>query len=150
MASASNTADTLNELTEFVNDRIEGYKHAVENTKDQQHKAYYQQLVSQSQQWASELNGFATNYGGDAEKSTTLKGKLFRGWMDVKSTVTGSSEKALLDSNVYGEEWALKAYKDALDSNDLPQPVRQAVERQYEKSQQTYDKLKSMGGESQP
>jgi len=70
--------------------------------------------------------------------------------MDVKSAVTGKDEKAILDSNVYGEEWALKAYKEALDSGDLPQPVQQAVERQYQTSQQTYDKLKSMGGQSHP
>jgi len=150
MATASNTADTLNELTQFVNDRIEGYKTAADDTKDPQHKAYYQELVGQSQQFANELNGFARSYGGDQETSTTAKGKLYRGWMDVKSAVTGKDEKAILDSNVYGEEWALKAYKDALDNGDLPQPVREAVERQYATSQQTYNKLKGMGGESHP
>lgn len=150
MASNSNVSSTLNELTEFVNDRIEGYKTAAEDTKDPQHKSYYQELAGQSQQFADELNGFARNYGGEGEDSTTTKGKLYRGWMDVKSAVTGKDEKSILDSNVYGEEWALKAYKEALDSDDLPQPVRQAVERQYQTSQQTYDKLKSMGGQSHP
>jgi len=46
MASNSNVSSTLNELTEFVNDRIEGYKTAAEDTKDPQHKSYYQQLAS--------------------------------------------------------------------------------------------------------
>lgn len=150
MDSGSNITGTLNELTEFVNDRIEGYQTAATDTKDAQRKAYYQELAGQSQQFAEELNGFANTYGGKAEEGTTLKGKLYRGWMDVKSTFTGKDEQAILNANVYGEEWALKAYKDALDSGDLPQPVRQAVERQYQASQQTYARLKSMGGESHP
>lgn len=150
MSTNSKVADTLNELTLFINDRIEGYKHAVEDSKDPEHKAYYQQLVSQSQQFANELNGFASSAGGDAETSTTTKGKFFRGWMDAKALVTGKDAKAILDSNVYGEEWALKAYQDALDEHDLPAPVRQAVERQYQLSQETYQKLKSLGGESHP
>jgi len=150
MSTNSNVADTLNELTLFINDRIEGYKHAADDSKNPEHKAFYQQLAGQSQQFANELNGFASSAGGDAEKGTTTKGKFFRGWMDAKALVTGKDEQAILNSNVYGEEWALKAYQEALAEHDLPAPVRQAVERQYEVSQQTYQKLKSMGGVSHP
>ncbi|HEX8350201.1 MAG TPA: PA2169 family four-helix-bundle protein [Hymenobacter sp.] len=150
MSTNTNVADTLNELTLFINDRIEGYKHAAADSKAPEHKTLYQQLVSQSQQFSNELNGFASSAGGDAETSTTAKGKFFRGWMDAKAALTGHDEQAILNSNVYGEEWALKAYKDALDDHDLPAPVRQAVERQYQISQETYQQLKSLGGVSHP
>lgn len=136
--------DTLHELLLFVNDRVEGYKRAVDESKDAELTGYYKQLVSQSQQFANQLNQYLRQKGGGRETSTTLKGKLYRRWMDTKAAVTGNDEKAILGSNVYGEEWAIKAYKEALASDSLTGQLRQEVERQYEQSQQTYDKLKKL------
>ncbi|OWP64756.1 aldehyde dehydrogenase [Hymenobacter amundsenii] len=136
--------ETLHELLLFVNDRVEGYQRAVDESKDAELRGYYKQLVSQSQQFANQLNQHLRQKGGGRETGTTLKGKLYRRWMDAKATVTGFDEKAILGSNVYGEEWALKAYKEALGSESLTGQLRQEVERQYEKSQQTYDKLKAL------
>ena len=136
--------NTLHELLLFVNDRVEGYQRAVDESQDAELRGYYKQLVSQSQQFSNQLNQYLRQRGGGRETSTTLKGKLYRSWMDAKATLTGSDEKAILGSNVYGEEWALKAYKDALGSDALTGQLRQEVERQYEQSQQTYDKLKKL------
>ncbi|MBF9236162.1 PA2169 family four-helix-bundle protein [Hymenobacter sp. BT683] len=144
MADTSKLADTLNELTLFVNDRIEGYKTAAAETKDPQNQAYYQELVQQSEQFVSELNGFARAAGGNAESSTTLKGKFYRGFMDAKAIVTNRSESSILDSNIYGEEWALKAYAEALAAADLTGAARQAVERQHQAAQQTLRKLQQL------
>ncbi|SFQ34864.1 PA2169 family four-helix-bundle protein [Hymenobacter arizonensis] len=146
MADNSKLVDTLNELALFVNDRIEGYKTAADETKDPENKAYYQELVQQSEQFANEVNGFARAAGGDAESSTTLKGKFYRGFMDAKAIVTGRNEKSILDSNIYGEEWAIKAYTEALADSDLTGPARQAVERQHKASQQTLRKLQQLKG----
>jgi uncharacterized protein (TIGR02284 family) len=138
--------DTLNELALFVNDRIEGYKTAAKETKDAENQAYYEQLVQQSQQFVQQINSFAQKAGGTAEDSTTLKGKFYRGFMDAKALVTARNEKSILDSNIYGEEWAIKAYTEALASPDLTGEVRQAVERQHKASQETYRKLKQLKG----
>lgn len=138
-----NQADTLNELLYFVNDRIEGYQRAVEESKDAQLSGYYKQLVSQSQQFANQLNDYLRQQGGERQTGTTLKGKLYRGWMDAKAALTGRDEKAILGSNIYGEEWALKAYKDALDDGSLAGAMRQTVEHQYELSQKTYRELQN-------
>ncbi|ALW84016.1 hypothetical protein AUC43_02220 [Hymenobacter sedentarius] len=135
---------TLHELLYFVNDRIEGYRRAVEESKDTQLRSYYQQLVSQSQQFANQLNAYLRQQGGDRETGTTLKGKLYRGWMDAKAAITGRDEKAILGSNIYGEEWALKAYEEALQDQTLTGPMRRAVEHQYSQAQRTYQELKRL------
>ncbi|WP_262923054.1 PA2169 family four-helix-bundle protein [Hymenobacter cellulosilyticus] len=106
-------------------------------------------MVSQSQQFANELNGFLRQQGGGRQDSTTVKGKFYRAWMDAKAAITGADEKAILGSNIYGEEWAIKAYEDALSDNTLRGAVRQAVERQYQHSKQTYNRLKSMDGKQE-
>ncbi|MDB5234192.1 MAG: hypothetical protein JWR44_1185 [Hymenobacter sp.] len=135
---------TLNELLYFVNDRIEGYRRASEESQDSQHRSYYMQLVSQSQQFANQLNAYQSQQGGSPQKSTTLKGKLYRAWMDAKAALTGRDEKAILGSNIYGEEWALKAYEEALNDKTLSGPLRRAVEHQYAQSKKTYNELKGM------
>jgi uncharacterized protein (TIGR02284 family) len=141
---ASPQAATLDELLYFVNDRIEGYQRAVDESEDAQLRGYYKQLVSQSQQFATDLNTYLTREGGEREESTTLKGKLYRAWMDAKAAVTGRDEKTILGSNIYGEEWAIKAYKEALADQTLTGPLRQAVARQYALSQKTYAQLKRL------
>ncbi len=144
MTTSPKTADTLNELTLFINDRIEGYKTAARETKDPENLAYYQSLVQQSEQFVNELNGFAIAAGGDGEDDTTLKGKFYRGFMDAKALVMNRDERSILDSNIYGEEWALKAYREALEDGNLSEAARQAIQRQYQASQQTYEKLKAL------
>lgn len=140
-AQPSPEAATLDELLYFVNDRIAGYERAVAESHDAELRGYYKQLVSQSQQFSTDLNTYLTQEGGERETGTTLKGKLYRAWMDAQAAVTGRSEKTILGANIFGEEWALKAYQEALADQTLTGAMRQAVERQYALSQKTYDRL---------
>ncbi|OGX87594.1 hypothetical protein BEN48_11405 [Hymenobacter glacialis] len=140
---ANGSAATLNELLYFVNDRIEGYQHAADETQDTQMRSYYKQLVGQSQQFANQLNAYLGQQGRRRQDSTTFKGKFYRAWMDAKAVVTGFDEQAILGSNIYGEEWALKAYEEALDDKTLSGPLRRTVEHQYRISQRTYKELQS-------
>lgn len=143
---SSAQAATLHELLLFVNDRIEGYQRAVDESQDAKLRGYYKQLVSQSQQFASKLNQFLRQQDGSQEQGKTVKGRLYRAWMDTKAALTGSDEKAILGSNIYGEEWALKAYEDALSQNTLTGGPRLEVERQYAISQNTYKELQKLDG----
>jgi len=137
----------LDELLLFVNDRIEGYKRAVAQSKDTQLKSYYQQLVGQSQQFSSTLNSYLTQKGGERETGTTLKGKLYRKLMDAQAVVVARDEKAILAANIYGERWAIKAYKKTLRRKALKGAIREAVQRQFAVSKQTYKRLKELTAE---
>ena len=141
---AKRKAAALDQLLLFVNDRVEGYKRAVDETKDGDNRAYYQQLVVQSQHFGEELNRYLTREGGARETGTTLKGKLYRKLMDAQATITGHNEKAILAANLYGEQWAIKAYKKALRRTALKGDIREAVSSQLAQSEQTYAKLKEL------
>jgi uncharacterized protein (TIGR02284 family) len=141
---AKRKAAALDLLVLFVNDRIEGYKRAVDETKDGDHRAYYQQLVAQSRQFAEELNRYLTREGGERETGTTLKGKLYRKLMDAQATITGHNEKSILVANLYGEHWAIKAYKKALRRTALKGGIRETISSQLAQSERTYAKLKEL------
>ncbi|GAA4355286.1 hypothetical protein GCM10023185_17980 [Hymenobacter saemangeumensis] len=142
--SKGSQTDTLHELLLFVNDRVEGYQRAASESKEPELQGYYKQLVSQSQQFANRLNTFLREQDGSRETGTTLKGKLYRAWMETKAAVTGYDEDAILGSNVYGEEWAIKAYEEALQDPSLTGALRMEVQRQYTQSQQTYKRLQQL------
>ena len=144
-----NVVDVLRELTEFVNDGKEGYERAAQESKNSHYQAYYRSLALQRANFAQELNQLITQYGGEIETDTTLKGKLYRQWMDVKAAFTGRDEEAIIGSNIYGEEWAQKAYNDALEDENLPADARILVERQRQASQEAYAELNQMKGSYQ-
>ena len=143
-AAPSKLAATLDELLYFVNDRVEGYERAVSESEDSELRGYYKQLVSQSQQFATDLNTYLTRAGGQRETRTTLKGKLYRAFMKAQAAVTGHSEQSLLAFNIHGETWALKAYEEALADQTLTGALRQAVQRQQTLSQQTLERLEKL------
>jgi len=140
----SSHAKPLHELLLFVNDRVEGYQRAAHESQDADLRGYYEQLADQSQQFARRLNGYLRAEDGGKETGTTFKGKLYRAWMETKAAITGYSEEAVLGSNVYGEEWALKAYEEALDNPHLTGSLRREIQRQYDQSQQTYQRLQQL------
>jgi uncharacterized protein (TIGR02284 family) len=144
---AKRAAKALDQLLLFVNDRIEGYKRAVAETKDAELKRYYQHLVAQSKEFASTLNSYLTKKGGERETGTTLKGKLYRKLMDAQAVVTARDEKAILAANIYGEQWAIEAYKKTLRRKALKGDIRTAVEKQFAESQRTYNRLKQLAAQ---
>ena len=133
--------ETLTELTQFVNDGREGYERAAKESKNPETEKLYRMLSSQRAEFGSELNTLIRSHGADPEFDTTTKGKFYRGWMDFKATLTGNNEESILNSNIYGEEWAQKAYKEALDNPDLPASIRSVVQRQKQASDTAYQQL---------
>ncbi|AMJ66366.1 PA2169 family four-helix-bundle protein [Hymenobacter sp. PAMC 26628] len=141
---AKRKAAALDQLLLFVNDRTEGYKRAVAESKEADLRGYYELLVAQSQQFSSTLNSYLNKLGGERETGTTLKGKLYRKLMDAQAAVTGRDEKSILAANVFGERWAIRAYKKALRRKALKGEMRDAVKKQFSQSRKTYKHLKQL------
>ncbi len=137
-------ASILSELTEFINDGIAGYDRAARESANPEFQNYYRDLADQRRKFADELNMQITRFGGIPERDTTIKGKFYRQWMDLKAAFAGSDERAILDSNIYGEEWAQKAFNDALDNYELPDDLRTLIERQRQLSLETYSRQQQM------
>jgi len=84
--------------------------------------------------------------GGDPENSGSVAGALHRGWVDVKSLVTGKDEEAVLNEAERGEDHALKAYKEAIEKINKHNllGIRDLVERQFHGAQRNHDQVKAL------
>jgi uncharacterized protein (TIGR02284 family) len=142
--------ETLNDLIRINNDRIEGYSKAAAQAKDQDLQSLFSQFSQQSRQFANELRGMVNSrYGSeDNDKQvtdeTTASGKIYRTWMDVKDKFAGGNRKSVLSSCEFGEDAAQKAYKLALEDEELSPDVRSVIERQKADLLDAHNQVKRM------
>ena len=139
--------ETLNNLIETSRDGEEGFRTCAEGVNNPELKQMFEQAASRCRQAVSELQAKVRSLGGDPEKSGSVSGGLHRAWVDIKSTITGMDEAAVLAECERGEEVARKAYEDAL-SKDLPADVRSMIERQYQGVRQHQDRVRQVHGAS--
>lgn len=145
MANNENLVEVLNDLIRINNDRIEGYKRAVKEADDSDVdlKAIFGRMEDESRQYVSELTREVVKLGGEPAEGTTASGKIYRAWMDVKATFTGSDRAALLASCEYGEDAAQKAYQEALTTDEaLTTEVRQLIANQQASLKVSHDTVK--------
>ncbi|MEP6796395.1 MAG: PA2169 family four-helix-bundle protein [Saprospiraceae bacterium] len=139
-----NSIDVLNSLIVINNDRISGYKTAIEETKDQDLKTAFAQFIQTSKECKSALAKAITGLGGTPDDGTRVDGKIYRVWMDFKAMVTGKDSKAILNSCEYGEDVAVHTYEKALNDSDLSTEHKSMISDQHDQIKQDHDQVKSM------
>lgn len=116
-----NQIEVLNDLIRINNDRIEGYRKAAEQLKDERSTLIpvFDKLQTESQNNLRDLKDEVLRLGGEPDEGTTTGGKIYRAWMDVKATFGGDDPESVLMSCEGGEDAAKRAYNSALESGDL-------------------------------
>ena len=135
---------TLNDLIETLRDGQNGFKEAAENAKNPDLKAFFNQVSLERAQMVGELQQEVRALGGDPENSGSTAAALHRTWMDIKGTLTGRDDQAILNECERGEDSAVHAYTDALKDQNLPANLRTLIERQFTGVKQVHDRIKQM------
>lgn len=134
---------TLNNLIETCKDGQDGFKEAAEGVDRSDLKTVFYDLGQQRAKFAGELQSLVRELGGDPEKSGSVSASLHRGWINIKSAVTGQDASAILDEAERGEDAAKKAYKNAL-AESLPANVKSVVQRQADEVMKAHDKVRDL------
>lgn len=146
MQATVETIEVLNDLIQINNDRIEGYEKALKELKneDADLKALFSSMISESHEIRLALGTEVNALGGDMENSTTTSGKIYRAWMDVKAVFTGYDRHTILANCEAGEDAAQRAYRTALDDEDLPAYLREMVVEQQATLKASHDQIKAL------
>jgi uncharacterized protein (TIGR02284 family) len=134
---------TLNDLIEICKDGQEGFQTASEGVKDSSLKSLFSQYSLQRGQFAGALQAEVSRLGGSPEKGGSVSGSLHRGWINLKSAVTGQDEAAVIAECERGEDSAKQAYAKALQET-LPTDVRSLVMEQFAEVKQAHDRIRSL------
>lgn len=149
MKTNEKNVEVLNDLIKINNDRVAGYEKAAKQTEiiDADLRSIFTSMAAESRTYANELSRYVNQAGETPTDSTTVSGKIYRAWMDVKATFNGNDRKAILEACEYGEDAAQKAYKAALESdsdNRLSADVRHVISEQKTKLKRSHDQIKAM------
>ena len=141
--SNDDVISTLNNLIETCKDGQEGFRQAAEGVERSDLKSLFFEFSQQRAHFAGELQTIVQQLGGDPETSGSTAGALHRGWINIKSAVTGRDEEAVLNECERGEDSAKDNYKDALKSN-LPANILDTIQNQYESVKMAHDRVKAL------
>jgi len=147
MSINEKTSEVLNDLIRINNDRIAGYEKAEKETSDEDAdlRAIFNQMAAESRSYVNDLTKHVAGSGNEPADGTTVSGKIYRAWMDVKATFSGKNRKAILASCEYGEDAAQKAYDQALSTDaELNTEIRQLVMDQKTSLKKSHDQIKAM------
>jgi uncharacterized protein (TIGR02284 family) len=98
---------TLNNLIETCKDGQNGFRTAAEGVKDTKLTTLFYTCSQQRGQFAAELQNEVRRLGGDPEKTGSTAAVLHRGWINIKSAVTGEDEGAVISECERGEDSAV-------------------------------------------
>jgi len=143
MASNDEVISTLNGLIETCRDGQNGFKAAAEGVRDSELKSLFYTYSQQRAQFVGQLQDEVRRLGGDPENTGSVAASLHRGWIDIKSAVTGGDDASIITECERGEDSAVKTYSDAL-GKDLPAGVRPVVERQFAAVREAHDRIRAL------
>jgi len=143
METQKNVIEVLNDLIEINNDRVEGYAKAAEAAREnnQDLLSIFDRMKKQSAEYVNQLSNHVMQAGGKPRTGTTISGKLYRGWMDVKNAFTSNDRLSILSSCERGEDAMQSAYKAALTEN-IPGNIRELIVKQKNDLKLAHDEMK--------
>jgi uncharacterized protein (TIGR02284 family) len=136
--------DVIDNLIETLKDGQEGFKQAAEAVRDPKLKSLFSDYSQQRSRFAAALQSEARREGeSEPETSSSATGAMHRGWINLKSALTGGDEHAILAECERGEDSAVEQYKKALEDGLTPS-AQEVVSRQFAEIKAAHDRIKSL------
>ena len=79
--------------------------------------------------------------GGEADNGTSLASDLHRAWINIKSAVSNSTDKAVVEECRRGDSEALNDYKEVLEQTDIAASTRELLLRQKSKVESAHETM---------
>ena len=137
MAEVNSSVKTV---IEVLHDGHEGFAKIGEHLENASAKTFFLEESSTRAKFEHELKhaaGVTEDIGG------TAAGGIHRVWGDVKAHL-GGGDHTLLETAEQGEDAAKKAYKEALEDQDIHSSIREVLVRQQSHIAASHDKVKAL------
>jgi uncharacterized protein (TIGR02284 family) len=138
--TAQETIVELNGLIQTCKDGELGYTTAASDVGNTELETVFSKYAAERGQFARKLQTEVDRLGGNPGASGSTSGTLLRGWMNVKSSLTGGSGAAILATCETGEEFAVAAFAWVVKL-DVSGQTRVLVEKQYKAVKETHARL---------
>jgi len=141
---AERALDVLNELIETCRDGEQGFRTAAEAVTEPHLQGLFRAYAEQRAEFVAELSAEVRRLGGDPDRRGSVAGSLHRGWMNIRSVVSGGNQAAIVAEAERGEDSARAAYERALRESTLPPGIAGIVERQAARVREAHDRVRAL------
>ena len=139
--------DTINVLQGILEknyDAEKGYKKAMVDAKTPALKSFLQQQALQRSHFATAIDKEIRDLGETPIESGSMTGSLHRAWIDIKSSVAGNDDEAVLEEVIRGEKASVDEYQDVMKDNVLAPQINSLLQSQLNDIQGTLSRVKKL------
>jgi uncharacterized protein (TIGR02284 family) len=130
----------LNGLIEVCKDGERGYATAAEHVGNSELTSVFADYAKQRAGFARELQAEVERLGGTPSDSGSLSAAIHRGWIDVKSLLSGGDARGIVAACETGEDSAKAAFERVVNTNVSGQ-TRSLVEKQWHRIQEAHRRM---------
>jgi uncharacterized protein (TIGR02284 family) len=135
--------ECLNDLIQTCRDGENGFQTAADHVKDEGLKGLFADCSVQRAQFASELESEVRQLGGTPAKTGSVSALFHRGWMNIKSVVSGGSDDSIIAECERGEDAAIENYQRVLKQN-LPPNVLPVAKHQFTEIKRSHEQIRDL------
>jgi len=131
-------------LTDTLADSVNGYRDAAQHVDSAEFRQMFTELADERSQVLSDLQSELARFGGSADRDGTTLGTLHQRWMDLKASIAGNDDKAVINEVERGEDYLKEKFEAALNSDTLSGEARSVVERCYQSVRSGHDQMSQL------
>ncbi len=139
-----NTVNVLQGIIEKNYDAEKGYKKAMKDAKNPALKSFLAEQAAQRSRFATTIDNRLRQLGEKPKESGSVAGSLHRAWIDIKSSVAGNEDEAVLEEVIRGEKASVEEYQDVLQKHNLAPEITQELQSQLGDIQGTLNRVKRL------
>ena len=139
--------DTVNVLQSIIEknyDAEKGYKKAMQDAKTPALKNFLKEQALQRSHFATAIDKELRELGEAPKESGSVTGSLHRAWIDIKSSLSGDHDEAVLEEVIRGEKASVDEYQDVMKNNTLAPQINGVLESQLRDIQGTLSRVKTL------
>ena len=144
MIGSDNDVSTLNSLIKTTIDSVNGYQESAEAVENPRFREMFQEMARDRQQVVPKLQAEVSRMGGNPEDDGSTAAAMHRGWVDLKSAITGRDDKAIINEVERGEDFIKEKFETAINSGDLSAECRATVQQCYESVRRGHDRVRDL------
>jgi uncharacterized protein (TIGR02284 family) len=125
-------------------DSVDGYTEAAKDSENSRFTPLFTSRAAERRQVVANLQQQVRSLGGNPEDDGTILAGAHRMFLNLKATLTGKDDKAIINEVEAGEDHIKAKFEDAIADRDLSPAVRAVVEQNYVSVKEGHDEMRDI------
>jgi uncharacterized protein (TIGR02284 family) len=144
MSSNDHDISVLNSLIKTTLDSRKGFRDAAEDASSPRFAEMFAEFAAERSSVATQLQAEVRRLGGNPEDDSSFLAAAHRGFMNLKTAITGKDDKAVIEEVERGEDYIKGKFEEALRDSELSPATRQVITQAYASVRAGHDRASAL------